>query len=229
MPLQKSILFIGANALLRDCMVDLIEQNGEFAPVAESSTDAAMDFLASAAVDLIILDQSACIDQSSAKCVEELRTEYPGVPLLVLTSSPAEWNVGGESTDSECSFLEKPFSIRDLYMRIHTVLGNHERAGRSSFAVGMYSVDPFKMKAEHPNGDMVSLTEKETVMLQCLHRASGSVVSKDELKRQVFGYSSEIDTHTAVTHINKIRYKLEENPRRPQFILTDRGGYRLVN
>ena len=228
MLLRKTILVIDGNAPLRDAMSDLIKQNGEFAPATAPDIRTAIEFIGTSPVDLIVLDLDTCCEQACGESPDDLRNGDTNIPVLMLASKPVGGNQGTDGRASAFEFLKKPFSIRDLYARIHAMVRNHERAGYASFPVGGYSVDPFKMHATCPDRNRVPLTEKEIKMLQCLHRAGGEFVSKDELKRHVFGYISEIDTHTAATHVNKLRKKLEKNPKNPQFILTERGGYRLV-
>ncbi len=227
--LQKTILVIGGDEWQRDAMSSLIEQNGEFASASVPDLQSARQLLSERPVDLTLLDLDACDQEPDWEAPGIFPNGMLNIPVLMLTSKPvgADQDLASDSTAQR--FLEKPVSIRDLYARMHSLLQSHERAGHASFTVGKYSVDPFKMVAACPEGTQVPLTEKEFKMLRCLHRAGGSIVSKDELKRQVFGYSSEIDTHTAATHVNKLRNKLERNPKRPQFILTERGGYRLAS
>ena len=74
----------------------------------------------------------------------------------------------------------------------------------------------------------VMLRPKEFELLMALLERHGEVVSRDELLRDVWGYSSEVMSRTVDTHIGELRRKLEHNPAQPRHILTVRkAGYRL--
>ena len=80
-----------------------------------------------------------------------------------------------------------------------------------------------------PNGKRtLSLTEKECDLLLNLWQALPNTLSKQELLEQVWGYKSELETHTLETHIYRLRQKIELDPANPQNLITDKSGYRLV-
>ncbi|MBL1258307.1 winged helix-turn-helix domain-containing protein [Methylocystis sp. Sn-Cys] len=71
------------------------------------------------------------------------------------------------------------------------------------------------------------LTEKEAAILDRLIRARGAIVTKAELLADVWGYGPSVSTRTLETHIHRLRKKVETDPRRPQKLLTEDGGYRI--
>ena len=75
----------------------------------------------------------------------------------------------------------------------------------------------------------IRLTEKEVAILQYLFAANKRVVERDVLLNEVWGYNSGISTHTLETHIYRLRQKVEPNPSKPQFLITEEGGYLLTN
>jgi DNA-binding response OmpR family regulator len=72
------------------------------------------------------------------------------------------------------------------------------------------------------------LTEKETAILRCLHRADQRPVPREALLQEVWGYSSAATTHTLETHIYRLRRKVEEDASNPSVLVTEGGGYKLV-
>ena len=78
-------------------------------------------------------------------------------------------------------------------------------------------------------GRAVALAAKELRLLRYLVERPGATVSRDELLREVWGYSATPLTRTVDVHIAWLRRKLEPNPRHPRFILTVHGlGYKFV-
>lgn len=72
------------------------------------------------------------------------------------------------------------------------------------------------------------LTEKEAAILSRLTQADGAVISKAALLADVWGYGPNVSTRTLETHIHRLRQKIEIDPKRPQRLLTEDGGYRLA-
>ena len=72
------------------------------------------------------------------------------------------------------------------------------------------------------------LTEKEAAIFDRLSRAQGAIVSKAALLADVWGYAPNVSTRTLETHIHRLRQKIENDPARPQLLLTAEGGYRLA-
>jgi hypothetical protein len=80
----------------------------------------------------------------------------------------------------------------------------------------------------HPPVLPAGLTEKEAAILSRLAQADGAVISKAALLADVWGYGPNVSTRTLETHIHRLRQKIEIDPRRPQRLLTEEGGYRLA-
>jgi len=79
------------------------------------------------------------------------------------------------------------------------------------------------------NGKIVNLTAREFQVLRYFVEHAGSTISRDELLREVWGYSTETFTRTVDVHIVSLRQKLEKNPKHPELILTVQGlGYKFA-
>jgi two-component system, OmpR family, alkaline phosphatase synthesis response regulator PhoP len=79
------------------------------------------------------------------------------------------------------------------------------------------------------DGKPVYITAREFELLRYLIEREGSTLSRTELLRSVWGYDADKFTRTVDTHVGSLRQKLEENPKRPQFILTVSGvGYKFA-
>ena len=75
----------------------------------------------------------------------------------------------------------------------------------------------------------VRLTEKETNILKFLHRSTESVVPREQLLHEVWGYNAGVTTHTLETHIYRLRQKIEPDPSQARLLVTESGGYKLVS
>ena len=72
------------------------------------------------------------------------------------------------------------------------------------------------------------MTEKESSILRYLYRAGQRPVSREKLLREVWGYNSEVTTHTLETHIYRLRQKIERHAAAPTLLLTEASGYKLL-
>ena len=114
----------------------------------------------------------------------------------------------------------------DRRMAILEELGHLLRRDRRDF--GPLWVD-FRHALVKRNGNVVCLTSLELRLLRYLIERAGCLVSRDELLRSVWGHNSGTYTRTVDMHIHGLRRKLEQDAKRPEFIVTVKGaGYKFV-
>ena len=78
------------------------------------------------------------------------------------------------------------------------------------------------------DGKAVNLSAREFQLLRYFIEHRGATLSRDELLKQVWGYSADMYTRTVDVHVASLRQKLEDDPKQPQFILTVQGlGYKF--
>jgi len=163
----------------------------------------------------------------------------PGyVPVLMLTAKSTELDrVLGLEMGAD-DYLSKPFGIPELLARIKALFRRVEalsdKAASSGAAPdeilvrGGLEVDVGKRRIRVADREP-ALTAKEFDLLLHFARHPGRVYSRMELLDQVWGYSHEGYEHTVNSHINRLRAKIEQNPARPEFILTVWGvGYKFT-
>jgi two-component system phosphate regulon response regulator PhoB len=144
-------------------------------------------------------------------------------PVLMLTAKAEEVDriVGLEFGADD--YVTKPFSPRELVLRIRAILRRGETADEGLKA-GSISIDPARHQVR-VNGKPVHLTSLEFKLLQTLMQRRGRVQDRDRLLNEVWGYESVIDTRTVDTHVRRLREKLGKAG---DAIQTVRGfGYRL--
>src|SRR6058998_235790 len=145
------------------------------------------------------------------------------MPILMLTAKAEEIDriVGLEFGVDD--YVTKPFSPREIVLRIRAIFRRGEKADESLTA-GPISIDPARHEVR-VNGRQVHLTSLEFKLLRALMQRRGRVQERDRLLNDVWGYESVIDTRTVDTHVRRLREKLGKAG---DAVETVRGfGYRL--
>jgi DNA-binding response OmpR family regulator len=126
-------------------------------------------------------------------------------------------------------YVTKPFRFPVLLARIRAQLRQHEQSEDAVFQLGPYTFKPAMKLLETDDQKKIRLTEKETNILKFLYRAQSGVVARDVLLHEVWGYNAGVTTHTLETHIYRLRQKIEPDPSNARLLVTESGGYRLVD
>jgi DNA-binding response OmpR family regulator len=146
------------------------------------------------------------------------------IPVIMLTAKAEEIDriVGLEFGADD--YVTKPFSPRELVLRINAILRRGKGAEEKKLSIGQITLDP----ARHHvvvGGKPVRLTSVEFKLLSMLMQRQGRVQARDRLLNEVWGYESLIDTRTVDTHVRRLRKKLGKAA---VAIETVRGfGYRI--
>ena len=184
--------------------------------------------------DLIILDLMLPSLSGTEVC-KELRSVNRTIPILMLTARSEEFDkVLGLELGAD-DYLTKPFSVRELVARVKAIFRRVEVAKQElkqtdgkQLRIGDLTLDPIKRRVML-DGEKVELTAKEFDLLHLFMRNPGRAYSRQQLLDLVWGYHFDGYDHTVNAHINRLRGKIEEDPSKPQFILTVWGvGYRFV-
>ncbi len=151
-------------------------------------------------------------------------------PIIILTAKLEEGDkVLGLELGAD-DYIIKPFSLRELLARVKAVLRRTESttAAPEKQTIGNITFD-FQRYEAFENGEQVKLSHKEFEIVHHLWDNRNTIVSRDQLLREVWNYESQPTTRTVDNFILKIRQKIEENPNSPKYILTVHGsGYKLV-
>ena len=178
--------------------------------------------------DLLILDVMMPRKDGLQTC-KELRTQGISTPLILLTARSAEVDkVLGLELGAD-DYLAKPFGMRELIARVKALL----RRTRESAEVDRVEFDDvvidFKAYKAERGEEAVELSAREYRLLRYLVAKNGSVVTRDELLDEVWGYNSYPSTRTVDNHIARLRQKIERDVTQPKHIITVHGvGYKFV-
>jgi len=183
--------------------------------------------------DLLILDLMLPGLDGLEIC-RQLRSGDHYLPILMLTARSTEMDrVLGLELGAD-DYLTKPFSIRELVARVKAIFRRVAALGETEAAAlriehGGLLID-CDSRSVSLDGHPVQLTAREFELLLHFARHPGRVYRREQLLHEVWGASYEGYEHTVISHINRLRAKIERNPAEPQFILTVWGvGYRFTD
>lgn len=198
--------------------------------VVEAETSARGDVEArSHKPDLLLVDLGLP-DGDGLHLIRRVRAWSP-VPIIVLSARTAEAQKVAALDAGADDYVTKPFSAPELLARVRAGLRRGASGARQlpAMQLGAVRVDLARREAAGPAGD-IHLTPLEYRVLECLSRHAGLVVRSEQLLREVWGPGHSYDTRNLRVHIKALRDKLEPDPRRPRFLVTEAGiGYRLRN
>jgi two-component system KDP operon response regulator KdpE len=187
---------------------------------------AALDAVIAQRPDLIILDLGLP-DLDGIEVTRRLR-EWTPVPIIVLSVREHETDKIAALDAGADDYLTKPFGVGELLARIRTAVRHAARpADEPVFAVGDLVVD-LARRLVSVAGQDVQLTPTEYDLLRLFVVNAGKVLTHHQLLRQAWGPGYEDELHMLRVNISNLRRKLEPDPARPRYIVTEPGvGYRL--
>ena len=174
--------------------------------------------------DLVVLDLMLPGMDGLEVCAA-IQRERP-VPVLMLTARAGEDDMARGFASGADDYLTKPFSLRELSLRVGAILRRAERARPDGGTIDVeeLSVDPATRRVTL-DGEDVTLTPLEFDILLALAREPGVVFTRDLLMDRVWGYRDFAGGRVVDSHVARIRRKLRE-PEEPRFIRTVHGvGY----
>lgn len=179
--------------------------------------------------DIVIVDLGLP-DMDGLDVIRRIRG-WSAVPILVLSARGKESDKVEALDAGADDYVAKPFGAGELLARIrvalrHSAGASHDADG--TFTVGDLTVDLLHRRV-HVRGAEVRLTPIEYKLLWTLVRHAGKVVTHHHLLREVWGPSHTDQGHYVRVYMGHLRHKLEAEPARPRYLLTEPGvGYRLV-
>ncbi len=177
--------------------------------------------------DLVILDLGLP-DMDGIAITRRLR-QLSDLPILILSARSQEQNKIMALDAGADDYLTKPFGSGELHARLQALLRRVSRrfSAMKVFETGQLKVDLARRKVYLSNNE-VRITPIEYRLLTILIRHAGLVVTHRQLLQEVWGAEHIQDQHYLRIYMGQLRHKLETNPARPRYLLTEVGvGYRL--
>lgn len=176
--------------------------------------------------DMIILDLGLP-DMDGVEITRRLR-EWTQIPIIVISVREQENEKIAALDAGADDYLTKPFGVGELMARLRAALRRSFREETEPiFTSGLLKVDLSKREVQM-DGKIIPLTPTEYDLLKTFIKYAGKVLTHNQLLRIVWGTAYESETHMLQVNISNLRRKIEPDPVRPSFILTEPGvGYRL--
>ena len=179
--------------------------------------------------EIVILDLGLP-DLDGLELTRRLR-EWSAMPIIVLSARGQESDKVAALDAGADDYLTKPFGVGELLARMRVALRHTARTaqepGEAVFVVGDLRVDMARRQVSVAHQE-VHLTPIEYKLLTTLVRYADKVVTHHQLLREVWGPGASSETHYLRVYMGQLRHKLEANPARPRYLVTESGvGYRL--
>ena len=223
----RKILIVDDDGALREALAEQLRLHEEFTVTEAATAGAGMTAVKAEQVDMILMDVGLP-DIDGREAVKLLRKGGFKGPVIMLTGhdSEADTVLGLEAGAND--YVTKPFKFAVLLARIRAHMRQHEASEDAVFTVGPYQFRPSAKLLVTAKGSRLRLTEKETAILRYLYRADQKVVPRDVLLQEVWGYNTNVTTHTLETHVYRLRQKIEPDAANARLLVTEAGGYKLV-
>ena len=222
------VLVVDDDATVREVVISYLTKAGHTVTSAADG-DEALESLAQTRPELVVLDLMLPGVDGLEVC-RRLREGGDDIPVIMLTAkgSVGDRVVGLEQGADD--YITKPFSPRELVLRVESILRRTSAAPTLGGPVrsGDIVVDPGSRVVTWAEG-RVPMTAREFDLLHHLVLHPGTVFSREELLRDVWGWSFGDDS-TVTVHVRRVREKIETDPTRPTRLVTVWGvGYRWEN
>lgn len=202
----------------------------EYECVEAATGKVAMGKIATENLAGIILDLGLP-DMDGIDIIKQVR-EFSDIPIIVVSARDQDYEKVEALDVGADDYLTKPFSIKELHARIRVVLRHsHSKQGTAPtvYKVGRLELNLEKHKVTL-DGSEVHFTPMEYRVLILLIKNHGKVLTHKYILKEVWGAHLESDVQSLRVFMANIRRKLEENPAKPRYILTEVGiGYRLAD
>ncbi len=226
--MRGNVLFVEDEEALRMTVGDRLRNEG-YAVECAVNGDEGFEKATQLPFDLIILDVMLPRKSGLDVC-KQIREAGLITPILMLTArGQTSDKVNGLKIGAD-DYVTKPFNMLELMARVEALLRRapiRPAAQTGVFDFGSIHVDLVGTEATRDQSP-VNLSAREFQLLRYFIEHRGATISREELLKQVWGYSADMFTRTVDVHIAGLRQKLEDDPKQPKYILTVQGlGYKF--
>ncbi len=219
---RGTILIVDDDTRLRNLLGKFLEENNFKVCLAKDALEA-KNILSQNSFDLIIVDVMMPNEDGitfTANFRQNTKT-----PIIILTArGDFDDRIKGLEAGAD-DYLSKPFEPKELLLRINNIFKRIDgyKNSENDCSFGEYIFDYKNLKLSKA-GSFVYLTESEAKMLNILCQNKGKVVNREQFTK-ILG---EVDDRSVDVQVTRLRKKIEENPKKPQFIQTIRNkGYKI--
>jgi two-component system KDP operon response regulator KdpE len=192
-----------------------------------ATAEDALSAAASRRPEAVILDL-LLPDGTGTEVTRELRS-WSSAPVIVLSAVGDEAEKVAALDAGADDYVTKPFGMDELLARLRAAMRRVEPSGEPVLEVGEIRVD-LEKRAVTVAGRPVQLTPNEFAMLRLFAGNEGKLLTHRAILREVWGPAYQVESHYLHVYVSQLRRKLEPDPARPRYLLTEPGaGYRLVD
>jgi two-component system, OmpR family, KDP operon response regulator KdpE len=224
--MSERILAVDDESQILRALRTSLQAAGYEVDVAQSAAEA----LTSAAArppDAVILDL-VLPDGSGIEVLRELR-RWTKAPVLLLSAVGDEQEKVAALDAGADDYVTKPFGIEELLARLRAMLRRVDAPNEPVVDLGGLVVD-LERRLVTLDDEPIALTPTEFELLELFVRNEGKLLTHSTILREVWGPAYGTESHYLHVYVSQLRRKIERDPTRPRFLLTEAGaGYRLVH
>lgn len=226
--MNKKVLIVDDDQAILNMVSKVIRSNSMDYETATSGEDA-LYLIDEQKYDLMLLDiNMSGID--GFEVIKKLREENNSLPIIVISGRKDDYDALYGMEIGADDYIVKPFNPVILGAKVKALVRRSEHA--DSLDNPVLKAGPFEYNTStlrfYKNGTEISLSSKESALIKLFLDNVGELFTKDSLYDLVWG-SPVVDENTITVYVNRLRQKIEDDPSKPQHIVTVRGlGYRFV-
>ena len=221
---STKILLVNSDRDLSEALIYQLSLNDKY-QIIELDEDSVLTQINNNSCNIIIIN-SQHSKLNGHNLTKKLRVDGFKNPIIMLITQSDASNVDNKLTIEANEYIIKPFKYPALLKSIELQLRQFGKREDTQHNIGSYVFKPNSKVLESKNKS-IRLTEKENDILKFLYQNLKTIVSREILLHEVWGYNSKVTTHTLETHIYRLRQKIEIDPANACFLITETGGYRL--
>ena len=198
----------------------------QFVILEAANGEEALSAAASEHPDIILLDLGLP-DLDGVEVTRRLR-EWSQIPIIIVSVREQEKDKIAALDAGADDYLTKPFGVGELMARLRAALRRSAQTDNEPVLSSGNLVVDLNQREVRVEGQVIALTPTEYDLLRMLIKHAGKVLTHGQLLRAVWGTAYESETHMLHVNISNLRRKIEPDPARPIYIVTEPGvGYRL--
>ena len=220
------VLVVDDEPAIRRALAANLKARGYDADLAATGEEA-LSLAAGRHPDLVVLDLGLP-GMSGLEVIHGLRG-WTEVPIVVLSARETEPDKVAALDAGADDYVTKPFGMDELFARVRAALRRHQPVPENAVVVtAHFTLDLANRTAIDTAGENCRLTPTEWQIVEVLVRHPDQLVTQRQLLQHIWQSPVEIDTNLLRVHLTHIRRKLEPDPARPRYFLTEpRMGYRF--